>query len=84
MGAEIDVDNNYKDEKNLKDYPKSFPISTLKIIENQSKNSICKIDLKPKGSATGFLCKIPFPTSYNLLPVLITNNHVLNKNDILR
>ena len=28
----------------------------------------------------GFLCKIPF--NNNLLSVLITNNHILNKNDI--
>lgn len=34
------------------------------------------------GSGTGFFCKIPFPNFYNLLPVLITNNHILNKEDL--
>ena len=29
---------------------------------------------------TGFFCKIPFRDEYNMLPVLITNNHVINKN----
>ena len=28
-------------------------------------------------------CKIPFPNEFNLLPVLITNNHVLDKEDIM-
>ena len=43
-------------------------------------NCICKIYLKNDGIGTGFFCKIPF--NNNLLPVLITNNHVLNENDI--
>jgi len=32
---------------------------------------------------TGFLCKISFPDSKKLLPVLITNNHVLEEKHIL-
>ena len=35
------------------------------------------------GAGTGFFCKIPFPNFYNLLPVLITNNHILNEKDII-
>ena len=31
---------------------------------------------------TGFFCKIPFPNKENMLPVLITNNHVIS-GDIL-
>ena len=42
-------------------------------------NCICKIYLKNGEIGTGFFCKIPF--NNNLLPVLIINNHVLNKND---
>ena len=41
-------------------------------------NCICKINLI-EGFGTGFFCAIPFPDLNNLLPVLITNNHVLNK-----
>ena len=44
------------------------------------KNCICKIYLKNGENGTGFFCKIPFNNI--ILPVLITNNHVLNKNDI--
>ena len=29
-----------------------------------------------------FFCKIPFPDNLNLLPILFTNNDVLNENDI--
>ena len=44
-------------------------------------NCICKILLNNNIIGTGFFCKIPFNNN-NLLPVLITNNHVLNVNDI--
>ena len=42
----------------------------------------CLINCKDGGLGTGFFCKIPFPDFYNLLPVLITNNHVLNEEDL--
>ena len=45
-------------------------------------NCICKIVKGNGQKGTGFFCKIPFPDEYNLLNVLITNNHVLNENDI--
>ena len=43
-------------------------------------NSICKIYGKHGEKGTGFFCKIPFRNNY--LSVLITNNHVLNEEDI--
>ena len=42
------------------------------------KKCACKIELSP-GSGTGFFCMIPFSTKFNLLPVLITNNHVIGE-----
>ena len=54
--------------------------STKKIIEQMEKD-ICKIKIGNQ-QASGFFCKIPFPNKDNLLPVFITNNHVINK-DIL-
>ena len=41
-----------------------------------------KNDKSDKITGTGFLCKIPFPNQFKLLPVLITNNHILNIDDI--
>ena len=49
----------------------------LKIME-QMEDCICKIIGKNKG--TGFFCKIPFPDDDTLLPVLITNNHIIDQN----
>ena len=46
----------------------------------QLNNNICKIKKPNNDNATGFFCKIPFGNS--TLPVLITNNHVLNKDDL--
>ena len=52
-------------------------VQLLKINEQMTK-SLCVIDLgKLKG--TGFFCKIPFPDNQNLLPTLITCNHILNE-----
>jgi len=66
-------------EKLIEDH---FPVSiegTKKILF-QMENCICKIYLEDGKKGTGFFCKIPFLN--NLLPVLITNNHVLNEKEI--
>ena len=60
----------------------------LKKIDKQIEKTLCKIIFNKKGenqfdTATGFLCKIPFPDTYNLKPVLITCNNVLKDKDIL-
>ena len=68
----------YQQEINKESYPKWISLkSTEKIIE-QMKSKICKIYLD-SGSGTGFFFKIPFPNNI-LIPALITNNHVINKN----
>ena len=48
-----------------------------KIVE-QMKNNVCKIRIKD-AQGTGFFCKIPYPDMNNMLPVLITNCHVINE-----
>ena len=52
---------------------------TYKIL-NQINTCVCKIYKSNDDCATGFFCEIPFVNSK--LKVLITNNHVLNKDDI--
>ena len=49
-------------------------IGTEKIL-NQMNNCVCRIYNNSEG--TGFFTKIPYNSK--LLPVLITNNHVLDK-----
>ena len=51
--------------------------STVKIKEQMEKN-ICKINIGIE-QGTGFFCKIPFPDKNNMIPVLITNNHVIDE-----
>ena len=46
------------------------------------KKSMCKIKFNDKEKWIGFLCFIPYPQKFNLFTVLITTNHVLNKEDI--
>ena len=43
------------------------------------KKYVCKIYQTEK-TGTGFMCKIPYQNQ--LLPVLITNNHILNEEKI--
>ena len=59
------------------------PISKGQIrnIVTQMEKGVCKIYLKNSSSkGTGFFCKIKLFDK--ILPVLITNNHVLNENDL--
>ncbi len=53
-----------------------------KYILSQLENCICKINQPDGGETTGFFCKIPYPDQFKLIPVLITNNHVLKEEDI--
>ena len=69
-----------KQEKLIKEQPIPVSIENTKKILFQMENCICKIYIKNGEIGTGFICNIPF--NNNLLPVLITNNHVLNKDDI--
>ena len=67
-------------ERFIEDQPIPVSLEGTKKILFQMENCICKIFLTNGEKGTGFFCKIPF-NNY-LLPVLITNNHVLNENDI--
>ena len=48
-----------------------------KKIINQMEKTICRLKIEDE-QGTGFFCKIPFPNKKNMLPVLITNNHIIN------
>ena len=66
-------------EKLLNNCPIPITVYQTEIILEQMKTNVCKIHLKNGEKATGFFCKIPFPDENNLLPVLITNNHVIDQ-----
>ena len=73
-------DINIKKEVLIQDQPIPVPIEGIKKILFQLENCICQIYQKKGGKGTGFFCKILFKNK--LLPVLITNNHVLKEDDI--
>ena len=66
-------------EKFLNDTPEPLSIKSIETILDQMKNSICKIYNGKQG--TGFFIKIPFNDIQ--LPVLITNNHIIDENDYI-
>ena len=71
----------YQKEIDLEDHSNPISLEQMEHIIKQMKKSLYKIKCS-EGVGTGFLCLIPFPTKLNLLPTLITNNHVLSENNI--
>ena len=60
-------------------YPKPVSLEATEKILNQMKNSICRVFLENGKEGSGFFCKIPHERKYDLLPVLITNNHLIDE-----
>ena len=68
----------FKQEKRIENQPIAVSIENMKKIISQMENCICIIYTENRNKGTGFICKTPLLKN----PVLITNNHVLNKNEI--
>ena len=77
-------DSHFIEEKLLEDYPLPITSENREIILNQMRKNIFKIYLNNGTKATGFFCKIPFPDNGHLLPVLFTNNHVIDKSNLTK
>ena len=65
-------------ESNLSGVPNEIPYECTKKILEQMEKNICIIKID-NNQGTGFFTKIPFPDLNNMLPVLITNNHIINE-----
>ena len=72
------MEEEVKKESLLTGYPNIISYESTKKILKQMEKNICRINLDNE-QGTGFFCKIPFPNEVNMLPVLITNNHVINE-----
>ena len=68
---------NVEKEIMLDNYPPPISIKGTEIILEQMKKYICKIFIKDGGKGTGFFCYINYENIS--LPVMITNNHVINR-----
>ena len=73
-------DSDIKKEVLIQDQPSPVSLQGTKNILFQLENCICQIYPKNGGKGTGFFTKILFQNK--LLPVLITNNHVLKEENI--
>ena len=74
--------NDSQKESLLNGYPSYITIEKMTQIMNQMKKSICIID-HINGNGTGFFCKIK-DKNENTIYVLITNNHIIDEDIILR
>ena len=54
-----------------------------KTLLSQLEKYVCKIYQTNGNKATGFLCKVPYPDQFRLLPVLMTCYHVLSQKDLI-
>ena len=67
-------------EKMIKGMPRMLSYNCTEKILKQMKENVCKINIETdRFLGTGFICKIPFPDENHMLPVLITNNHVISE-----
>ena len=73
---------NYNPEKYLKGQSKAMPLEIMEALCQLMKKRICKIYSIKDSHGTGFFCKLPL-NNWDVLRALMTNNHVLNENDIL-
>ena len=73
-------DSEYNQEILFQDQLSPVLLQGTKTILSQLENCICRIYPKNGGKGTGFFTKIKFKNK--LLPVLITNNHVLKEEEI--
>ena len=67
-----------KNENIIINYPGLISLACIKKIPEQMEYKICKVTAG-KNKGTGFFTKIPFPDKNNMLPVFITNNHIINE-----
>ena len=73
-----------KPEAKIEGYPNEISYECSKKIIEQMEKNICHIIIIMKNKqtttikGTGFFSKLPFPTKEKMLPVLITNNHIIN------
>ena len=75
------MNEEYIPEKELPNQPKELSTEEVEIILKYLKKSICKIKCDDGSHGTGFFCNINNWES--IIKVLITNNHVLNKESII-
>jgi len=76
--------NSYIQEKDIDGAITSIQGETLEKINDQMKNCSCKIESIENGNGSGFFSLVPFPNKTYLMPVLMTNNHVLPKESIIK
>jgi len=72
------MNQNTNKEKYLENYPIPLTSESIEVILSQMKKNICKIYMDDGSTGTGFFCKIPYPNKSLLIPVLVTNNHLID------
>lgn len=70
-------------EAHFDNYADSMSPEQMEKALYQMKYSICKIKNKINKTGSGFFCQIKIPNSMNYVYVMITNNHILGKDELV-
>ena len=76
------MENNNIEEDYIPGMPSPISYEVMQKLGSYLISYICKIRTSKEGQGTGFFCKITCGGD-KIIKVLITNNHVLNKEDII-
>ena len=76
------MQRNYIEEDYIPGSPSPISYEVMQKLGSYLISYICKIRTSKEGQGTGFFCKITCGGE-KIIKVLITNNHVLNKEDII-
>ena len=76
------MEKNYIEEQYNPKMPSPISYEVMQKLGSYLISYICKIRTSKEGQGTGFFCKIKCGGE-KIIKVLITNNHLLNKEDII-
>ena len=76
------MEKNYIEEDYIPGSPSPISYEVMQKLCSYLTSYICKIRTSNEGQGTGFFCKMACG-GQKIIKVLITNNHVLNKEDII-
>ena len=80
--CEEDLDENFDKTINTDKELSKIMINAEITMNQQANECICKITNNKDKNGNGFLCQIPFPDQFNLLPVLISSSNFLKIEEI--
>ena len=81
MGTCLEI-NKKQNQNYITNQPEPIPSAINKVLLEQGETNVCKIYKNNEFFGSGFFCNIQIDDWNNYAKVIMTNNHVLNNDDI--